>query len=79
MSPEQNEWYPFNSEEEEQAYIKEKGLDKYACSKHGLTMDMSCTECHDKWVEFIKDSNAYVVSDFGSTGRDSSLTAEEST
>ena len=68
-----NEWYPFESEQEMDEYIEKMGLKKYACSKHGLDMDMSCVECHDKWAEFVEDSNLYVVSEFGSTGRDSLL------
>lgn len=73
----ENPWYPFDSEEDEKAYIKEKGLEKFACSKHGLTMDMNCTECHDKWLEFIEFSNAYVVSEYGSTGRSPKLKETE--
>ena len=70
---EENPWYPFESEEDENAYIKKMGLDKYACSKHGLEMHMECTECHDMWAKFVGASNLYVTSDFGSTGRDSLL------
>jgi predicted amidophosphoribosyltransferase len=60
----------FQTDEEEQAYIKEKGLDKFACSKHGLDMDFNCNECHDKWAEFVGKKKLYIVSDYGSTGRD---------
>jgi len=70
------EYNPFKSKEEELAYIKEKGLDKYSCSKHGLEMDPHCTECHDMWAKFLGAKNLYVVSEFGSTGRDSLLNAE---
>ena len=72
-----SEYNPFKSEEEELAYIKKKGLDKYACSKHGLDFDFGCTECHDKWAEYVGTKKLYVVSEFGSTGQDSLLKAEE--
>ncbi len=66
-----NEDYnPFESEAAELAYIKEKGLDKYACSKHGLDVDPTCTECHDMLTKFLGDRNLYVTSEYGSTGRD---------
>ena len=69
----ENPWYPFESEDEENAYIEKMGLKKYACTKHGLEMNMNCVECHDMWAKFVGDRNLYVTSDFGSTGRDSLL------
>ncbi len=66
-----NEDYnPFKSEEEELAYIKEKGLDIYACSIHGLDVDPNCTKCHDMLAKFLGDKNLYVTSEYRSTGRD---------
>lgn len=64
------DYYPFKDAAEEQAYIKKKGLDKYACSKHGLDYDFTCTECHDQWQKWVGQANVTVVSSYGSTSRD---------
>jgi len=64
------DYYPFKDAAEEQAYIKEKGLDKYACSKHGLDYDFNCTECHDQWQRWVSQANVTVVSEYGSTSLD---------
>jgi len=64
------DYYPFKDAAEEQAYIKEKGLDRYACSKHGLDYIFSCPECHDQWQRWVGQTDVTVVSSYGSTSRD---------
>ena len=66
----EEDYYPFKDAAEEQAYIKEKGLDKYACSKHGLDYDFTCPECHDQWQKWVNQANVTVVSEYGSTSSD---------
>lgn len=66
----ENEFYPFKDQAEEDAYIKKLGLDKYACSKHGLDYEFDCTECHDQWMKWGLEKKVTVVSEYGSTSRD---------
>ena len=65
----EKDWFPFKDEAEEKAYVKKMGLDKYACSKHGLDYEFTCTECHDQWQKWVEDNNINVVSEYGSTSR----------
>lgn len=69
MSHARGEGSPFESEEEERAYIEKKGLDKFACSKHGLDYDLACLECHDQFKKWVDEVKVSVVSSYGSTSR----------
>jgi len=63
----ENRYFPFKDKQDYDDYIKKTGLAKYACSKHGLDYEFSCTECHDKWKEFIDGEKITVISSYGST------------